>query len=371
MPADGTLLHHADPARAGKEETAVCLRGLATALPPHKLDQDDVKERARAIFGDRYPHFDRIAASFDSAGIDTRHSIVPLDWFEKSRGWSDRNDAYLEGATSMFVQAAEAALKDADWRAADVDIVVTVSSTGIATPSLEARAHDAVGFRDDIMRVPVFGLGCAGGVSGLSMARTLAAGRPGAKVLLVVVEACSVAFRADRGRKSDIIAAILFGDGAAAVALSTGTNDGRGHVILGNGVQQMWPDTLDIMGWDVDDTGFGVVFDRSIPDFVCSEFREATQRALAATGWDMADVDRQICHPGGAKVVEAIESTLGLPDGSLDIERDVLRGVGNMSAPTVLFVLDAALKAGAKGRLMAAALGPGFTASFLPMEVSR
>lgn len=371
MAPDGAHLASERRAESEGDETTVHLHGLSTALPPHRLDQDVVKARAKAIFGDRYRHFDRVAASFDTAGIDTRYSILPLDWFEHDHGWSDRNSGYLVGADALFEDVAKAALEDAGWLASEVDIVVTVSSTGIATPSLEARAFKSMGFRDDVERVPVFGLGCAGGVSGLSLSRTLAAGRPGARVLLVVVEACSSAFRADRGQKADIIAAILFGDGAAAAAISSRSRaDGRA-VVLGQGVQQIWPDTLDIMGWDVDDTGFGVVFDRSIPDFVTSEFRAAAERAVAASGWHLRDVDRLICHPGGAKVIEAIETALDLTPGTLDVERDVLRRTGNMSAPTVLFVLQAALAAGASGRLMCAALGPGFTGSFLPMEVDR
>lgn len=349
----------------------VNLHALATATPPHELPQDLVQRHAEKIFGGRFPHFERLAAAFTTSGIETRYSVMPVEWFSSSHGWSDRNSAYLKGAVKLFVSAARSALVQAKWKAADVDVVVTVSSTGVATPTLEALAFRETGFRNDIERIPIFGLGCAGGVSGLSIARTHAQAHPGKKVLLVVVEACTLSFRADRLQKADIIAAVLFGDGAAAACLSSEPASDGSSVALAEGAQRMWSDTLDIMGWDVDDTGLGVVFDRSIPDFVTQRFAEATDTALAASGLDRTDIDRFICHPGGMKVVEAIEGTLALDSGSLDAERHVLRDYGNMSAPTVLFVLKEVIESGATGQMVACALGPGFTASFIPLLIER
>jgi len=349
---------------------SVYLHGLSTTVPPHCLTQTEVRERANMIFGGKYPQFDRLSKTFDTAGIDKRFSVVPIDWFSQEHGWAERHAAFMTGAKAMFVDAAQRALDDAGWAGADVDCVVTVTSTGIATPSLEAQVFTEMGFRDDIMRVPVFGLGCAGGVSGLSTAQAIAAGRPGSKVLLVVVEACSLSFRADRLQKADIIASVLFGDGAAAACISSAATTSGKVITLSQGHQQMWPDTLDIMGWDVDDTGFGVVFDRSIPTFVTEEFASATDGALRAANLNHAQIDRYVCHPGGAKVVDAIEGALHLEQGSLTAERDTLRAAGNMSAPTVMFVMKSVLEAGTTGQMMACALGPGFTASFLPFHVS-
>jgi alkylresorcinol/alkylpyrone synthase len=270
----------------------------------------------------------------------------------------------------MFLRAAKSALGDAGWSADQVDCVVTVSSTGIATPTIEARAFTEMGFRDDIMRVPLFGLGCAGGVSGLSIARTIAGGQGAPKVLLVVFEACSLSFRTDRLQKADIIATVLFGDGSAAACLAADKPTKGPWVQLGKGYQKIWPDTLQIMGWDVDQTGLGVVFDRSIPAFVTDNFADAAAQALAASSLTHDQIDRYVCHPGGAKVVEAIETAMKLPSGMLDAERDVLRDTGNMSAPTVMFVIKSVLAAGTTGQMMACALGPGFTGSFLPFHVS-
>lgn len=300
-----------------------------------------------------------------------RRSVAPFEWFEEPRGWADRHGLYLEGATRMHVDAARAALAQAGWEASEVDVAVTVSSTGVATPTLEARAAAEMGLRADLQRVPLFGLGCAGGVTGLAVARRLALARPGARVLMVAVKACTLSFRSDRLRQADIVATVLFGDGAAAACLGVGVGVGDGSLAtLGEGVEHRWPDTLDIMGWDVDDTGLGVVFDRSIPEFAATGMPGACAAALDAAGLAPDAVDRWMCHPGGAEVVTALKGALGLAEGTLAAEREVLAEAGNMSAPTVLFVLERVLCGGATGQMMPAALGPGFTASFLPLAVA-
>ncbi len=348
----------------------VYLHGLSTCVPPHALPQDQVRDRAHEILGPRFKGFDRLAPVFDTSGVRMRYSVAPFDWFEGAGGWTDRNARYMDGATQLYIDAARTALDDAGWAADQVDILVTVSSTGIATPTLEAQAKGVLGFRDDALRVPLFGLGCAGGIAGLNVARELAAANPAARVLLVVVETCTLSFRKARPKKADIIATILFGDGAAAVALSSQKTGVR----IGRGASKTWDDTLPIMGWEVDEDGLAVVFDRSIPDFVTEEFRAAADFALASLGLNPPDIGRIVSHPGGAKVVEAIEGALDLGGGTLDIERDILTEFGNMSAPTVLFVLQRVLARGdAKGTgqpLLACALGPGFSAGFTPIYVS-
>lgn len=350
-------------------QVPVRLRGLGTVVPPYLLPQDLVLSNAERILGPRYPEFARLSQTFMSSGIERRYSVVPFEWFVEPKDWPQRTAAYLEGATQLFVDAAKAALEKSKLKAEDIDIIVAVSSTGIATPTLEARAMGQLAFRRDVQRVPVFGLGCAGGVSGLSIAARLAKARPYSNVLLVAVETCTLSFRSDRLQKADIIAAVLFGDGAAAAVLSAGK--GEEGPVLGVGAEYTWPDTLSIMGWDVDKQGFGVVFDRSIPAFVKAHFKEAIDAGCKADGFSASQVSRLICHPGGAKVVEAIEGTLALDDGSLDHERSVLRDFGNMSAPTVLFVLDRVMQARPEGQMLLAALGPGFTASTLPIHFGQ
>jgi alkylresorcinol/alkylpyrone synthase len=337
---------------------------LATAVPPHVLEQGQVAERMQRIFAPMFRRYPGLLDVFTNAGIERRHSVRPLTWFDAPHGWSERTAAYLEGADALFVQATKTALKRAKISARDVDVIVTVSSTGIATPSLEARVGRRLGFRPDVMRVPVFGLGCAGGVSGLALGSRLARAHPGDNVLVVIVELCTLAFREDRSRKADVIASALFGDGAAAVLLRAGGEAGR--VRVGIAREHMWPGTLDVMGWSVDPIGFGVVLSRSLPGFVEERLGAPARRFLKDT--TIKGKPRFICHPGGAKVLVAVESALRLKAGALADERSVLRDFGNMSAPTVLFVLERALAGGHSGPAVLSALGPGFSASFLALE---
>ncbi len=343
------------------------LLSIATAVPPHRLRQSDILAAATKVFSPRYPGFERMAPVFTTAGIESRYAIMPLEWYTEPRGWTERMDAYVSGASRLFATAAARALEGAKLRASDIDAIVTVSSTGIAAPSLEARAARALGFRPNVLRTPIFGLGCAGGVTGLATADRLAEAAPGSNVLFVAVETCTTAFRLDQMSKANIVATALFGDGAGACVVRAGPG---GAARIGAGAEHMWPDTLDIMGWGIDETGFSVIFDRSIPDFAASRLAPAVDASLMGMGLERANIDRFICHPGGAKVISAIEDALDLRRGALDHERAVLAENGNMSAPTVLFTLQRMLRAGLPRRSVLMALGPGFTLSLLSLTAA-
>jgi len=340
--------------------TPVGLLSLVTAQAPYELRQTDVVAAAQMLFRDRFPQFERMAPVFENTGIRTRQAVRPIEWFFEPRDWAERNDAYLDGAMQLYSRAAADALEAAGLNGAHIDTLVTVSSTGIATPSLEARCAGALGFRTDARRVPIFGLGCAGGVTGLSLAARLAAAEAGSRVLMVCLELCTPSFRLERPSKADIVATALFGDGAAAAVLQTGEG---GLAQLVSAAEHTWPDSLDIMGWRVDPEGLGVIFAQSIPPFARRHLAPAMEAMLARDGLALADVDRFLCHPGGAKVIEALEASLQLGQGALDHERAVLADHGNMSSPTVLYVLDRARRAGLPKRSVLTALGPGFTAS--------
>jgi alkylresorcinol/alkylpyrone synthase len=372
---------------------------MSTVVPDAKLPQTLVLDWARRTLGSKFAQFERMSKAFDNAGIRTRYAVADMSWFETPKSWPERNSVYLEGATRLFINAATTALEDAGWEADEVDAIVTVSSTGIATPTLEARAYLEMGFREDVARIPVFGLGCAGGVSGMAIARDFAAVHEGTRVLMVAVEACTVSFCSGTPRKADIIGSAIFGDGAAAVCVTSENNSVNGHnghdgrnghngynghngqtgrhghngnkIFIGKGSQKMWPDTLSIMGWEVDEDSLGVVFDKSIPSFTEDNFSSAVSGARAKLGKDISDIDRFVCHPGGTKVLQAIEQCLELQPDSLDEEREVLRNFGNMSAPTVMFVLKQVLDNEQTGDMLMCALGPGFTASFLPITRAR
>ena len=317
------------------------------------------------MFRGRAALFDRLAGVFDNALIDRRHTVAPIDWYREEHGWAERNALYVAASEAMFVDAAARAIAAAGLAPGDIDGLVFVSTTGIATPSIDARVAPGLGLRADVRRLPLFGLGCAGGVTGLATAARLATADPGSRWLFVTVETCSISIRLDSDDPAAIVATALFGDGAAAAVVST---EGDGIATISGAGEKLWPDTLGIMGWRVEDPGLGVIFDRAIPPFMTSELAEAVDGILAGLSLARDDIDRFCCHPGGTKVVEAIEQALELGSGTLDLERTVLRGFGNMSAPTVMFVLAALIERGLPERVMMAAFGPGFTCAGLVLE---
>jgi alkylresorcinol/alkylpyrone synthase len=342
------------------------LLSLATVVPSHRIPQAEAKAAARRAFGGKAALFDRLSSVFDNAGIEHRHVVAPPPWYEESHGWADRNGVYLEAAERLFVEAAVEAIAKAGLVPQDIDGVVAVSTTGIATPSLEARVGPRLGLRPDVRRVPLFGLGCAGGVSGLATAARLACAEPGSKWLFVTVETCSISIRLDSDDPAAVVATALFGDGAAAAVVGGGGKPGLARI--GASGEKLWPDTQRIMGWDVEDPGLAVVFDRAIPPFIERELAPAIEELLRELGLERGDIKRLCCHPGGVRVIDAIETALELPRGELDLERDVLRDFGNMSAPTVLFVLERLLERGLPKRVLMTAFGPGFTCAGLLLE---
>ncbi|MEO5374997.1 MAG: type III polyketide synthase [Alphaproteobacteria bacterium] len=345
----------------------VKLVSIATAVPPYGIEQRDVAAAAHRAFAARFGDFERLSRVFESSGILRRYAVRPLEWYFGPLGWPERSKAYLDGAVQLFMDVATKSLDAAGVGAAEVDTVVTISSTGIATPSLEARVAGRMGFRADVERVPVFGLGCAGGVSGLSIASRQAQSRPGNVVLLVVIELCTLAFRPDELTKANIVATALFGDGAAACVLRAGAGE-AGIADVEMSGQHIWPNTLDIMGWSIDPQGFGVIFDRAIPPFVEAHIMPAITGILDRAGLRKVDIDRFACHPGGTKVLNALERVLALGQGTLDHERTILAEYGNMSAPTALFVLERLIRAGLPSRTLLTAMGPGFTATCVSLK---
>jgi alkylresorcinol/alkylpyrone synthase len=328
------------------------------------LGQETVSETARHIFGMAgIADLERMVAVFGNAGIDRRYSTVPVEWYEQPHGWTDRNNLYLEHALALIEEAARQALADAHLRPEDIDQVVTVSTTGIATPSLDALLLNRLPLRSDVRRLPIFGLGCAGGVLGLARAADLARAAPQSRVLFLVVELCALCFRHGDFTKSNLVATALFGDGATAAVISTESTNAESPA-LGAGGEFTWPHSLDIMGWDVADDGLKAIFSRDIPALVQRDLRQATEDFLRHHDLTVSDIDYFVCHPGGAKVLDALEEAFALTPGALGHARATLRDYGNMSAATVIFVLKRMLQSGAHGRMLMTALGPGFTAGF-------
>jgi len=277
------------------------LFAVATAVPPYPLDQNDVIERVKLLFG-RSPDLDRLLPMFLNTGIQRRYSCVPLEWYDRAHGWPERNRIYLASALDLLEAATNQVLCSAGRDKDDIDSIVVVSTTGIATPSLDALLIERMGLRRTVQRLPIFGLGCAGGVLGLARAASQAAVAPGKTVLFLVVELCALSFRRDDLAKSNIVATALFGDGAAAALLST---EAEGPALVAAG-EHTWPGSLDVMGWEVADDGLKAIFSRDIPKLVTTRLQDAASQFLALHGLAIDEIDRFICHPGRAKVITAL-----------------------------------------------------------------
>ena len=289
-----------------------------------------------------------------NSGIEQRFLAMPPDYYLGARSWADRSRIYAECAADLFWRASEAALESAGLTATDIGQIVLVSTTGTMTPSLPSRMLEHMGFARDVRTLPLFGYGCAGGVIGLGVASDLHRSAPDRPVLLVCLELCSMAYDHAQMEKKDLIATALFADGCAAAVVGSGQGPK-----LAAFAQNVWPETIDMMGWQVGDTGFDLVLARDIPAFVNRDFAPVADGFLSSQGLAKADLAEPACHPGGGRVVDALA---GYFEDDLTTTRAVLRDHGNMSSPTVLFVLKALIDRGPlSGPTLLTALGPGFT----------
>ncbi len=346
-----------------------CLLSVATAVPEHRLPQTEMRAFASRLFPRRAPEkLAPLLPAFEAAGVETRWIAVPMAWLAEPHGWPERSRLYRRHAVALLRRAAEEALAGAGLAAGEIDALVVASTTGIAVPSLDALLMEELPFRRDLLRLPLFGFGCGGGVLGLARAADLARALPGRRVLFLVVELCSLTFRVQDPTKSNVIAAALFGDGAAGLVLGPPPVDGGSTAtrVAASG-EHTWAGSLSIMGWRVENDGLGVLFSRHIPRFVETEMAPALQAFLAAQGLTIADIDAFALHPGGAKVLTAYEQSLGLGPDDLAAARAVLRDFGNMSSATALFVLQRLWQQPFR-RCLLLAPGPGFTVGFQLLE---
>lgn len=334
------------------------LNALAVAVPPFELLQEDVAAQCIRLFG-----IEKLAPVYRNAGISRRYACTPMEWFLEPRGLGERNDLFLDHAVRLMAEAAGTALAQAGLEARDIDAVVVVSTTGVATPALDTRLLSVLPLRPDVRRAPLFGLGCAGGVIGLARAADMARARPGERVLLLAVDLCTLAFLAHDRSRSNMAATALFGDGAAAAVISC-REDAAGP-ILGASCERTWTNGPDVMDWDFADGGLKARFSRDLPAMIRDQVGPAALDFLLREGLFLDEVADFACHPGGVRVVEALEAAFSLPPGGLRHTRQVLRDYGNMSVGTVLFVLKSVLDEHLGGPVLLTAMGPGFTAGFM------
>jgi len=366
MPTDTELLA---VERVDASAVHVEIASVATAVPQHVVTQEDAKFRAQKV----YPQYARLEALYTNTGIDTRYSVEPVPWHLTTHTWEERSEVYQRNALDLLEQVAKQSIAEAGLVAADIDVIVTNTITGLAIPSLEARLMNRIAFRPDVERLPIFGLGCGGGVGGFARATRMAQARPGSHVLFLTVDLCSLCLRVNDPSLAMFVSAALFGDGAAGVVLRSHHGDRHGKAPargrVGAQGEYFWSKTEHIMGWDIKNDGFGVVLSPELPALMRERLGEALFPFLAREGLSLQDFDGFLLHPGGSKVLETAEDSLGLSRDQIRYSWQVLKEYGNMSSATALFVLKAALADGASGRYLLAAFGPGFSAYFVVLEL--
>ncbi len=348
------------------------IAGITTATPPNILEQKDAKRVATQLFGS---NAERLLPVFDNALIDRRHFATEIEWFLQPHDFTETNDRYIETSITLAEEVVTKLAEQCGIDTEDFDAIFFVSTTGISTPSIDARLFNRISLNKHIKRIPIWGLGCAAGVAGIARASEYVRAFPKHRALVVSVELCSLAFQRNDRSKSNIIAAALFGDGAAA-CLVAGDEVPRiqcdlSQPSIAGSLSTTYPNTLDVMGWRISSEGLKIVLSKNIPSIVTSLVRENIEELLASHGIAIEDIRHYAAHPGGAKVMDAYAEALSLSHGELDHSLAVLRGYGNMSSATVFFILDRLLRethgeSGAYG--LVSALGPGFSSELVLLK---
>jgi alkylresorcinol/alkylpyrone synthase len=345
--------------------TSTQILSVETSVPEFSVQQSAVRDFAESLFRDTFKNdLDRLLPLFENTEIEKRHFVRPLEWFETQHDFPESNALFEMEALKLSCDAAQKAISSANVKPEDIGLIVVVSTTGIATPSLDSKLIQLLKLSPNTARLPVFGLGCAGGAAGLARAAELSKAFKNKAVLFIAVELCSVTFqKADRS-KSNLVATSLFADGAAAIVIKTTENsNGKNSLKILNSFSTLFENSEDVMGWDIIETGLKVRFARDIPSIITAELPTLLKNASQYWGIDREKIIHFVLHPGGAKVLKAYEASLHLTKEDFSNEYHVLKNYGNMSSPSVLFVLKEFLKntqpSGDFGVLMA--LGPGFS----------
>lgn len=353
------------------------IAAVGSAFPRHYYDQETLLGALRRRWAERHHNLDRLEQLHRNVLVGGRHLALPIDEYDRLASWGDANDAWIRVAQEVGGEAVADGLARAGLAPDDIDCLITVSVTGIATPSLDARLVNRLGLSPRVKRVPIFGLGCVAGAAGVARAADYVRAFPDQVAVLLSVELCSLTLQREDLSIPNLIASGLFGDGAAAAVVVGAEREIAGDV-AGPAAPRVlatrsvfYPDSERVMGWDISEEGFRIVLSADVPQVVRDHLRGDVDRFLRDHGLGRGDVKSWVCHPGGPKVLEAMDEALELPDGALDLTWRSLREVGNLSSTSVLLVLQETLAhhrppAGSPGIMLA--MGPGFCSELVLLE---
>lgn len=347
---------------------------VGKAHPQHYSTQQEIKEIMLNYFSDRNINQKRIEKFFQSVQVEARHTALPLKEIISPKTFTQSNNEYIRVGLEISEKAIASALDQAQLEPKDIDAIFFSSVTGIATPSMDARLAQRMGFREDVVRYPFFGLGCVAGAAGLSRVHDYLTAHPQKTALLLCTELCSLTFQFKDFSIENMVGTSLFADGSAAVVAMgkerAETMAQKGPKVVAK-QSRLYPDSKDVMGWEIGEFGFKIVLSAGVPNIVKKYIADDVEHFLNQYDCTKNDITTWVCHPGGPKVIEAFIDTLDLEDDALQLTTNSLRDVGNMSSASVLFVLADTMEQkqpaqGDKGMMMA--MGPGFCSELLLME---
>ncbi|WP_246942019.1 type III polyketide synthase [Bacillus pinisoli] len=351
------------------------ITSVGVCVPPHALTQTTTVEFAREMFEDSFKDISRLLTVFENGQIKKRNFAKNLEWFKEDHTFEDRNNAYIEHAVEYSLEAIKNCLSNDEYLSEsvpyeEIEAIFFISTTGISTPSIDAKIMNHLPFSPHTKRIPIWGLGCAGGAAGLSRAYDYCLAYPNAKVLVVSVELCGLTFQKNDRSKSNLIGTSLFADGVAAVLVAGNEVKGLNNTsipFIQATQSTLMPDSEDVMGWDIKNEGLYVIFSKDIPNIITEWLKPNVEKFLHENGLELSDIKHFIAHPGGKKVIQAYEDSLGFTQHHTKHSQTILQEYGNMSSATVYYVLNEFMKEdipdGEYGII--AALGPGFSSELL------
>ncbi len=339
---------------------------------PYKTEQKEAKKQAMQMFSENFPEANRLIFAFDNTEIIYRNFCKPLCYYTKPNTFEERNNEYIRTSLEYSVKAIEDCVVKANINKEDITDILFISTTGLATPSIDALIINKLRLNPHINRIPVWGLGCGGGVSGMAKANMAAKANPDAVVLLVAVELCSLTLIKSDYSKSNFIGSSLFSDGiAASIIKGDNHKDNKGVNYVASS-SKLYYDSLEVMGWEFQDTGFKVLFSKDIPAFINEHIHEDIVEFLSKQNLQLSDIKNFIFHPGGKKVLDAYTDALGVEGDFMQKTREVMNNYGNMSSATVLYVLDKFIEDGFEdGYGLMLAMGPGFSSEMVLLKMGN